>query len=101
MNDETKAALEASIKHWEENARVDDIDDAHIGAKHCALCRIFNSRFRAKNNCNGCPVKEKTFYSWCIGTPCAEAENVYRSRDLHRFRECAHAEVEFLKGLRE
>lgn len=63
MDAETKAALEASIRHWEDNVAnwqgfmqkilIGEITktDLPIFKEHCALCKLFYDSY-----CNGCPL---------------------------------------------
>lgn len=105
MNQETLAALDASIKHWEENARADDFEAAKIGSVHCALCRMFCRRLEIVN-CHGCPVMDATGEYSCAGTP------YYRTADAYtewcddkpgaeaRFHAAAGDMTSFLKAIR-
>lgn len=109
MDDITKEALEASIKHWEENAEVRSPSSANLGIRSCALCKLFYCR-----DCAGCPVAQKTNQRLCYGSPHTVASgvkeqwrNAYGNNAANRaelgeaFRAAARAEVEFLKGLRD
>lgn len=63
MDAETKTALEASIRHWEDNVAnwqgfIDRLltreitrYDLPIFKDHCKLCKLFYTR-----DCNGCPL---------------------------------------------
>ena len=101
MDTRTREALEASIKHWEENAVAETFDDASIDAGNCALCIYYFD----SGNCTDCPVKIKTGKSHCDNTPYGKA---WDALDLWRkglsvpmpFHEAARAEVKFLKSLR-
>lgn len=65
MDDETRAALDASIEHWRrDNERALTADAARIGSGHCALCDLFWSRM-----CSGCPVYERTGKTHCEDSP--------------------------------
>ena len=96
MDPKTLEALRASIAHWKENEQVTDIDDAKLGSKHCALCKLFHSQY-----CEGCPVFERTGEDSCSNTPYrAAAWAVSKpASDLEAFRLAAKAEREFLESL--
>ncbi len=96
MKPEVAAALEASIKHWEENTQVTDLADARLGTNHCALCKMFYNQ-----GCRGCPVKERTHMRYCTGSPYQEAEDAADDDRFEDFIAAAEAELEFLKSLRE
>ena len=96
MKPEVVAALEASIKHWEENAAASDLEDVTLGTNYCALCQMFH-----KLCCRGCPVQERTKMSYCIGTPYEDAEEFASPQTFAKFLDAARAELEFLKSLRE
>ena len=61
MDDRTLKALRGSIKKWEGVAAGTEVDKA---STNCPLCTEF-----VKHQCNGCPVKENTGQSDCMGTP--------------------------------
>ncbi len=99
MDDRTRAALEESIKHWEENAAAETPEGVSTGAENCPLCYLF---FDA--NCQGCPVRRKTGEAACTGSPYNEAYFALhdwakdgKSRDIYRM--AAQAEVDFLRSL--
>ena len=95
----TKAeALELSIKHWEENAAVQNLSDAKVSSRQCALCEKF-----LDYACVGCPVYGRTGFTVCSTTPYVEAARFYFNGDgdLENFKIAAQKEVEFLKSLRE
>ena len=98
MDKETREALEASIKHWEENAAVDHLKDVKLGEENCALCRLF-----IRDSCKGCPIFENdTNQQYCIGTPYYAAHSARRGEppSLGTFRMAAQEMVDFLKSLR-
>ncbi|NTA27451.1 hypothetical protein [Allorhizobium ampelinum] len=64
MDTKTREALEASIRHWEENVAAETVDEIKLGSNFCALCWVFGNR-----GCNGCPVSERTLCRGCIGSP--------------------------------
>jgi len=105
MDKATEAALEASIKHWEENLNAKTPDDAEIGPNACALCTKFRCKVPVLH-CKNCPVAEATGRHLCQGTPYDEAENAYyawkngdEGAEL-RWRIAARVELDFLKALR-
>jgi len=106
MTPRTAEALEASIRHWEENARAETITDASVGTVDCALCNLF---FWKMPRCHGCPVAEKTKREVCTGTSYYAASDAFYAwreapnSDYLRtaFHRAAQAEVDFLKSLRE
>ncbi len=96
MNTKTLKALEESIEHWQ---RLADGCEEEIGCRSCPLCKLF-----IQDNCNGCPVAEKTGVKYCYGSP-------YQLRDLDSFMgddekshnpsflKAAKEEVEFLRSM--
>ena len=98
-------ALEASIKHWEENLAAELPIRVKIYSPDCALCTLYLG-----DNCEGCPVFERTGKKECADTPWSEAAKalqrwcIYKSMSGHpraEFRKAAQAEVNFLKSLRK
>lgn len=96
MDAKTAAALEASILHWKQNADVETLQDAKITSSFCALCALF-----ADDDCDGCPVKERTRLPQCQEAPWDEAYSARNRNYLAAFRIAALDEVEFLESLRE
>ena len=96
MDSKTLDALKASIAHWQENlAKAKAGKRFELGSSECALCGLF-----AEDDCNGCPVKDKTKIFGCIGTPYYKVRNVllYR-RQSGDLAEATKDEVEFLQSL--
>jgi hypothetical protein len=93
MNAETLAALQGSIKHWEENVeRVKNDNHPILGAEHCPLCDMFK---RKGNECNCCPVKLLTGKHLCISTPyCDVTKNIGT-----KLLAACEAELAFLRSL--
>lgn len=96
---EVREALEASIKHWEENRDVSTPIDVSYSSEDCALCQLF-----FYNHCIGCPIQERTGRALCEDTPYEDAvdahsawKNGYASQK--DFQAAAQAEVDFLKSL--
>lgn len=115
MNKETLAALDASIKHWEENAKATSVDDASVGASDCALCRKFHAVFKRdyhadamEKSCCGCPIEKATGRKFCEETPFTRAETAHKAwfyseaggRAGRAFRIAAHGQLSFLKAIR-
>lgn len=118
VNKETAAALEASIKHWEDNA-VASFSKISLSSSSCALCHKF--RFAQysddddaqENDCIGCPIFEKTGEPYCDNSPymqAAVAKSLWNQARYavmseiatrERFRAAARTMVDFLKSLRE
>jgi hypothetical protein len=106
MDERTAAALEASIKHWQENVAAETPLSTSTDGDDCALCAEFNREIFV--DCNGCPVRGKTGYRFCVGTPYHKANS---ARDewldadnksaLSVWRAAAQAELDFLISLRE
>lgn len=100
MDEKTREALEASIKHWEENVAAVTADDVRLGPDYCALCQLFH-----EDDCIGCPISLKTRDDFCGGTPYNKVSNLlydWRDEDCSRddFRAAAQAELDFLISLR-
>lgn len=91
----TAEALELSIKHWEENAAVQNLSDAKVSSRQCALCEKFFDYA-----CDGCPVYKRTGHKVCSATPYVETVGFKFNGDLENFKIAAQKEVEFLKSLR-
>ncbi len=109
MDKITADALDESIRHWEQLATEERPEDCHIGAEHCALCRLYNNKINYDDDdeaCKGCPVYEHTGEIWCNGTPFESISQSLKnwkrspSNDWH-WRLDAFAELEFLKSLRD
>lgn len=109
MTPETLEALDASIKHWQRNARADTPDCASTKAKDCALCSMFYEQ--GNSPCYGCPIYIATGKGGCEGTPYHEAHHWLRQwRDPEDERGAIEAEagwrretiaeLSFLKALR-
>lgn len=104
MDKRTRAALEESIQHWQENVNARTPDDAALGPSECALCREFNDT----HCCVGCPVSAATDMDYCHGTPYSAADRAHDEwltfpQDnvrAEKFREAAKAELAFLISLR-
>lgn len=104
MEEVAKTALIASINHWYD--LVDDPVGTLYGRTSCALCAEFNTMSNM-NQCEGCPVHEKTGSPACLGSPYeAFLEGRRRYDDGHEgaptvdeLRELALLELQFLVSL--
>jgi hypothetical protein len=99
MDARTREALEASIKHWQDNLAADSPADVSVQEGDCALCRAFIDL-----GCRGCPVFRKTERKFCKGSPYVDACKAlkeWKSGDFGRrvFTIAAQAELDFLRSL--
>lgn len=103
MSPETEQALLSSIAHWE---RMRDDRDGCLESKEtphagsCALCSQFCNHPAAK--CDGCPVRERTGFSFCIGSPWQNASIAFFGDpdfDVGKWQAAAQKEIDFLKSL--
>ncbi len=114
MDEKTAVALEASIKHWEENLAAETPEDVGIYAEDCALCGIYNPTIPPGFPiCEGCPVSEYSGMMGCVKTPYDNAKDAfdrwlwhYHRTGKHgpyrrAFRKFAKQEIKFLKDRRE
>jgi hypothetical protein len=107
-NRKTEAALEGSIKHWQENVAAETPDDASTDASDCALCLVFQPKDGpVLDACKGCPVSAKTGELYCHGTPyygaslaCIMWKSHRGKRTKQKWRKAAQAELDFLISLR-
>jgi hypothetical protein len=105
-----RAALDASIKHWEENVAAETSDQASIPYRHCALCTKFDSDEETEaTRCTRCPVYRRTKRQLCEGTPykaawdaleawCFAGDKNAAARSA--WMAAAQAELDFLISLR-
>jgi hypothetical protein len=108
MDAETRAALEASIKHWEENVSAEQAWETSVGPSKCALCALFSAQLTTtENHCGGCPVAEAVGEISCEGTPYLKAVSARidwlmspSGGTKRQWREAAQAELDFLISLR-
>ncbi len=109
MKKETRIALEASIKHWEENVAATDISEVSVDESDCALCHRFQGIEDCYTDEDGeierCPVYVRTDFADCEKTPYMNAYWKYRSveartAELADFTHHAKLELAFLKSLR-
>ena len=101
MDAKTLEALKASIAKWERNAEAKTPGEFRTHANDCPLCELFNHK---PDNCNGCPVKDKTGEKFCRRTPYVLADSANHAwRQGFGPQDRAHAaardEVAFLKSL--
>lgn len=100
MDRRTLTALNASIKHWEENVAAEKPEDATFSPNDCALCRIFFEEIF----CGNCPVAVRTGQGCCGGTPYYDAVDAHEDwqdcvGSRAAYREAARRELAFLKSL--
>lgn len=74
MNKVTHEAIIASIMHWEENLREENIHNVKIYSVDCPLCKIFYREKGANKICKNCPVSLKTTLGACMGSPWTYAQ---------------------------
>ena len=107
MDEKTKEALESSIKHWEQLSTVDNEQDIVLGARACALCKMFLLNVaEEENDCLECPLYLKTNKVLCDFHTYHSAYNAYillsnESTDFTEFHKAANEMLELLKSLRE
>ena len=99
MDTKTLEALKASIAKWERNVQATTPEEVKTGPAECPLCKLFHGKL-----CNGCPVKEKVEYGFCVRTPYGDAERaadawLRRPEAQPFFQKKAQDEVDFLKSL--
>lgn len=101
MKPKTLKALKKSIEHWTRLVNGKRAPNEVTGPEHCALCSLFLDKDKDGNFCTGCPVKAKTGYDTCFGTPYAAAERTGNDFgfDSPQFRRAARKELNFLKSL--
>lgn len=97
MDARTLKALKSSIEHWEANVAAETWPDVTTGADHCKLCLTFE-------DCEGCPVLERTGRGACENTPYSKAYFAWKRWRLgtgsrEAFRTAAQAEIDFLRSL--
>ena len=106
MNKKTLKALKASIVKWEKNTKAETPDKYLIGYVDCPLCDLY-----WHNDCNGCPISQKTKKSYCSSTPYQKCNDhlddwdhqFARGEDYAKAKRLAIAaarrEIKFLKSL--
>ena len=100
-----QTALKTSIRDWEEmrenvNSGMNDLI-AYDKKPYCALCIIYR-KFRADEDCKGCPVMKKTGHWACLETPFYTYMKFRMPPHNHTKEEilkAIDAEIDFLKGL--
>jgi hypothetical protein len=96
VRERTRAALLASIAHWERMRDDPDCGET-LGPGDCPLCGLYFTGAR----CEGCPVAVRAGRTGCWGTPYASALSLWLSpRDsrpgsIERWRAAAQAEIVF------
>jgi hypothetical protein len=94
MDAKTLKALKGSIKKWQANAKINDLEEAKIKIIDCPLCTLFWD-----NECFDCPIREKSGQRRCDGTPYVDADGAHNEADLDAFIAASRAEVKFLQSL--
>ena len=89
MDRATIKATHESIDHWFD---VLERKSYHTGAETCALCVKFKIYTTSFNSCRLCPVKQKTGFSSCTGSP-------YQDYVNQPTRANARKEINFLISL--
>jgi len=106
MDKIVEKALEKSIKHWEKIV----IGENYSTTDNCSLCNLFFI-----NDCEGCPIKEKTGQVQCNASPFREfinhinlnhksfipVSNFHYQTYCPECKRLAREELEFLKSLRK
>jgi hypothetical protein len=93
MDVETLEALKGSIAKWE---AIVDGTGYDAGAINCPLCKVFRRVTADGAKCGACPVKARSGFHGCKGTP---YEDVERAREPMDEAAAALAELNFLKSL--
>lgn len=98
-----RAALQASISHWEKNMQAMEPQKANTSRGGCALCGLF-----WEDDCKGCPVLTATGHTRCRAAPYAEADaaldywyEMPTPENRAAFHDVARAMHEFLVTLLE
>lgn len=109
-DEERSLALEQSIERWARLSLTTDVDTIEMGAMYCPLCKLYNDDGYGGlyNGCKGCPVKERTGYSYCLKSPYGIAHQAFTElgsnpteEALTQFRTCCRNKYEFLCSLRK
>jgi len=104
MDERTRVALLGAIAKWEGIVRGEVRD---LGSGNCELCRTFydNEDYDDDGNpdeCLGCPVRERSGWQHCKGTPYgpwAMVAGYSQTADTPERRAAAQAELNFLRSL--
>lgn len=79
MKKQVIEAIKKSIEHWV-NMSIDPDNKESPFCDDCPLCKLFlSAECQDDDNCEGCPVREKTGYPLCRGTPWEKAESAVTS----------------------
>lgn len=70
---ETLEALDGSIAKWE---AIVNGTGGDIGPENCPLCQLF---FYQEQTCLGCPVRDSTDFTQCLGTPYMNWTRVHKT----------------------
>lgn len=107
MDERTLIALRGSIEKWEKIVAGTGED---LLADNCPLCKLFTDDEDAVVLCNGCPVRDASGFSCCVGTPWQKWDRNVGRWDQHQHRwtrfadtpelvALAQAELDFLRSL--
>ena len=96
MDEATLTALKACVEKYRAYSRKHTFAGVHLGPDTCALCQIYNKR--DGENCQGCPVMEKTTRTDCINTPYIDVVSKVLV-DIKGFRKACAEEADFLESL--
>jgi hypothetical protein len=102
MNPKTERALRKACAHWKRLATGKQKRRESIFAKDCALCKLFVIPYKKRTkDCAGCPVRKRTGWPLCKGSPWSRVYNIFNYANTHgaEFREAARAQLEFLQSL--
>lgn len=102
MDDKTLTALKQSIEKWERNTVAETPNEFTLGPRNCPLCEMFWQR-----ECLGCPVRDRTNLSGCLGTPYDRTvsarmwwiDNPSDATLREKAHDAARDEVDFLRSL--
>ena len=97
MTSKVLRALKASIAHWKRMRDDPECGDTPSGLE-CPLCNLFDGPL-----CGRCPVKRRTGFTGCHGTPWMYANAAFDHRHDSRYcldwTNAATAEIKFLESL--
>lgn len=91
MDERTLTALKGSIHKWEQ---IRDGKMKDEGTKNCPLCQLFYC-----DECEGCPIKERTGFQNCENTPYDDMYDGEIALFVNPNPEVILAEIDFLISL--
>lgn len=95
--------IRQSIEHWErDNVGNVGPEDVNVYTTDCPLCKEF---LLQTDNCDGCPVDEKSCGHGCDNTPYGEVYGLYKQWKREGFKppefeKAVQEEINFLKSLK-